>query len=88
MNDVNKLANEIITNRIPSFVNSKQWVTDMFNLGLTYHFDDNPADIISSVTNKALFSSEECTSLLRIVLSIDRAQYDALFDTLVELSND
>jgi len=58
--------------RIPSIssydeAGARQWVRDMAQADLLYHFDDAPADVIHGPTGKPLFTLEEVVAVDAIV---------------------
>ena len=46
-----------------SFESMQQWFNKMGEIGLLFHPDDSPSEIISNTTEKELFTKEECSEL-------------------------
>lgn len=60
------------TSRLPSFTElnlagMNQWFSDMAELGLLFHPDDSPQDIVSIKTGQQLFTECECSEINRIL---------------------
>ena len=74
-------------NLTPGYVNN--WITELHNAGLSYHFDDDPRDVIKTGEkhNIPLFTERECKTLDSIMESIySMDNYDP-FEQLVKLTS-
>ena len=71
----------------PEYVND--WITKLHNAGLSYHFDEDPRDIVYKDNGQymPLFTKQECKTLDSIMESIySMGNYDP-FEQLVKLAN-
>ena len=74
--------------RIPPFQTGAQWAAAMHAADLSYHIDDDPADIIHNTTGEPLFTPEECVELRAIVAAMPFAEYEAYMETTLDIINE
>lgn len=77
-----------IVNRIPPLTNVEEWARAMFKLGLAYHLDDDPSDIVDTSTNDVLgppmFSHEEAEHLSVVTSKFSQEDRETYFKTVLE----
>lgn len=83
------MKNRIPTLKVDSFGKTTEedvcaWIKKMAVLGLLYHFEDSPSEIID-MNNKPLFNLAECVKLEGIVFIIFDNKIDP-FKYMIELN--
>jgi hypothetical protein len=71
--------------RIPTYENGGQWADAMFEAGLAYHLEGDPADIIHFVTREKVFTADECDELREIVKRMYESDLTRYFERTMEL---
>lgn len=59
--------NELLRRPIKSLDDAKRWIEDLSGLELSFHFEDDPADIVIGLSGVGLFSDEEAMHVKRRV---------------------
>lgn len=54
---------ELLRRKISSLEEAKRWIEDLMGLGLMFHFEDDPFDIVIGISGVALFSDEEAVEV-------------------------
>jgi hypothetical protein len=66
-----------IASRIPAFTTPTEWATKMNELGLTYHYEEDPRDILLG-DNQPMFTMLECAEIEEIFTYLTDDQIDEL----------
>jgi hypothetical protein len=56
---------ELLRRPIKSLGDAKRWIEELSALELSFHFEDDPSDIVIGLSGVALFSDEEAVEVRR-----------------------
>lgn len=57
--------NELLRRPIKTVEEAKRWIEDLSALELSFHFEDDPGDIVIGISGVELFSDEEAVEVRR-----------------------
>lgn len=73
--------------RIPDCENMEDWARAMFRLGLAFHLDDDPREIVEVMPEglgPPLFTEEECLELDAILHNLTEEEVEIYHQTIVD----
>lgn len=70
-------------NRIPDTENAHDWALEMYRLGLAFHIDDDPADIVDD-QGQPMFNEEEIRDLRVVIENFSDAEAEEYFETVLD----
>lgn len=71
--------------RIPKYEYGEQWADAMFEAGLSYFLENDPASIVHIMTREIVFTKHECDELREIVKRMPESDLTRYFERSLEL---